>query len=285
MDRACGWLWRDGDRAAILDSMSWTVFRLWYALAVLLGCACGHARAADGPTAEHRTPILMELFTSEGCSSCPPIDTWAARLDQYQPVARGQLILLSEHVDYWDHDGWKDPYSSGPLTERQDEYARMLGLSQVYTPQVIVDGDIELHPWKTDEVKASLDKAAEAPMVAMRIEGAMLAGDELTGKVEADGGAEKRGGDIFVAVALEKTETDVLGGENNGKKLTHVAVVKDLVKVGKLSKGKNFDGAFRVKLWPGANAGNMRVVAFVQESGPGKVLGAAMTKEIGKGEK
>jgi hypothetical protein len=260
--------------------MSWTIFKRCYALAMLLGCAW--AWAADGPTAEHRTPILMELFTSEGCSSCPPIDAWAARLDQYQPVARGQLILLSEHVDYWDHDGWKDPYSSALLTERQDEYAHMLGLSQVYTPQLIVDGDIELHPWKTDEVKASLDKAAETPMVAVRIEGAVLAGDELTGKVEADGSSEKRGGDIFVAVALEKTETDVLGGENNGKKLTHVAVVKDLVKVGKLSKGKNFDGAFRVKLWPGANAANMRLVAFVQESGPGKVLGVAMTKEIGK---
>lgn len=246
---------------------------------MLLGCAW--AWAADGPAAEHRTPILMELFTSEGCSSCPPIDAWAGRLDQYQPVARGQLILLSEHVDYWDHDGWKDPYSSALVTERQDEYARTLGLSQVYTPQVIVDGDIELHPWKADEVKASLDKAAEAPMVTMRIEGAVLAGDELTGKVEADGSGGKHG-DVFVAVALEKTETDVLGGENNGKKLTHVAVVKELVKVGKLSKGKNFDEPFRLKLWPGADAGNMRVVAFVQEPGPGKVLGAAMTRKIEK---
>ena len=226
----------------------------------------------------------MELFTSEGCSSCPPVDTWAARLDAVQPVAHGELILLSEHVDYWDHDGWKDPFSSSALTERQNEYARMLGLSQVYTPQVIVDGDLELHPWKTDEVKAGLEKAADVPMVAVRIEDPALAGDELTGKIEADGSAAKSVGDVFVAVALEKTQMAVLGGENNGKKLTHVGVVKQLVKVGKLGKGKTFDGPFHVKLWSGADPENLRVVAFVQESGPGKVLGAAVTKQIAKGQ-
>ena len=248
---------------------------------MLAMAACGGAWAA-GPN-ERRTPILMELFTSEGCSSCPPIDKWAARLDQYQPVAHGQLILLSEHVDYWDHDGWKDPFSSALFTERQNGYARMLGLSQVYTPQVIVDGDVEVHPWKTDEVKSDLDKAALAQTMAVRIDGATLAGDELTGKVDADGSGGKHG-DLFVAVALEKTETDVLAGENNGKKLTHVAVVRTLVKIGKVEKGKNFLQDFRVKLWPGADAGNLRVVAFVQEPGPGKVLGAAVTKEIGKGQ-
>jgi hypothetical protein len=224
----------------------------------------------------------MELFTSEGCSSCPPIDKWAARLDQFQPVARGELILLSEHVDYWDHDGWKDPFSSAQLTERQNEYAHELGLSQVYTPQVIVDGAVEVHPWKADEVKAELDKAASAQTMAVKIDGVAMTGGELTGKVEADGSGGRHG-DVFVAVALEKTETDVLAGENNGKKLTNVAVVKGLVKIGKVEKGKGFDGAFKVKLWPGADAGNLRVVAFVQEPGPGKVLGAAVTKRIGKG--
>jgi hypothetical protein len=252
-------------------------------LALLVG-GVTRTWAAEPDANANRTPILMELFTSEGCSSCPPIDNWAARLDQFQPVARGQLILLSEHVDYWDHDGWKDPFSSALLTERQSEYARTLGLSQVYTPQVIVDGDIEVHPWKTDEVKSDLDKAALAPTMAVRIDGVAIVGEELTGKVEADGRGGEHG-DVFVAVALEKAETDVLAGENNGKKLTNVAVVKELVKIGKVEKGKAFDQDFRVKVWPGADAGNLRVVAFVQEPGPGKVLGAAVTKEIGKGGK
>lgn len=253
-------------------------------LLVLAVSTCGMAWAA-APTAPDasKTPILMELFTSEGCSSCPPVDDWAARLDQYQPVAHAEVIVLSEHVDYWDHDGWKDPFSSSQLTERQSEYSRMLGAGQVYTPQVIMDGDTELHPWKTDELKTSLDKAAATATMPVTIGGVVADDGELTGKVEADGAGRKKNGDLYVAVTLDKTLTDVLAGENNGKKLTNVAVVKELVKVGKVEKGKTFDQAFRVKLWPGADVGNLRVVAFVQESGPGKVLGAAMTKEIGKG--
>jgi hypothetical protein len=143
---------------------------------------------------------------------------------------------------------------------------------------------VEVHPWKTDEVKQSLEKAAGAPMVAVRVDGAALSEGALMGRVAVDGAAPKHGGDVFVAVALDKTLTDVLAGENNGKKLTNVAVVKELVKIGKLEKGKSFDQTFRVKLWPGANAANLRVVAFVQESGPGKVVGAGMTKEIGLGQ-
>jgi hypothetical protein len=264
--------------------MSRTFF-VWRAgmLSALLLVTCGVNRAATPDAA--KTPVLMELFTSEGCSSCPPVDSWAERLDAVQPIAGAQLILLSEHVDYWDHDGWKDPFSSGLLTDRQRDYARLLGLSDVYTPQVIVDGDVEVHPWKTDEVKQSLEKAAGEPMAAVRVDGATLAAGDpvLTGRVEVDGAAEKHGGDVFVAVALDKTLTDVLAGENNGKKLTNVAVVKELVKIGKLEKGKSFDQPFRVKLWPGVDAGNLRVVAFVQESGPGKVVGAGMTKQIGRG--
>jgi hypothetical protein len=250
------------------------ILALW-----LFGGVTWHA----GPPADAaKTPILLELFTSEGCSSCPPVDQWAERLDASQPVHGGQLIVLSEHVDYWDHDGWKDPYSSAQLTARQRGYATLLGLSDVYTPQVIVDGAAEVHAWKTDEVKQSLDKAASVPMVTVRVDGVTLADGGLTGRVQVDGGAPKHGGDVFVAVALDKTQTDVLAGENNGKKLTNVAVVKELVKIGKLEKGGNFDQPFRVKLWDGADPGNLRVVAFVQESGPGKVVGAGMTKEIAR---
>ena len=242
-------------------------------LFLLAGCALARAQ---------KTPILMELFTSEGCSSCPPADNWVERLDAAQPLAGAELIVLSEHVDYWDHDGWKDPYSSPQWTARQKGYVTMLGLSDAYTPQIILDGNVEVRPANAQQTKQSLEKAAGAQMMAVRIDGAALASGELTGRVEADGGAQKHSGEVYVAVALDKTLTDVLAGENDGKKLTNVAVVKDLVKIGKLEKGKNFDQTFRVKVWPGADAGNMRVVAFVQEPGQGRILGAGMTKEIGK---
>jgi hypothetical protein len=256
--------------------MSWPFFPLHkktLLFFLLAGCGFAHAQ---------KTPILMELFTSEGCSSCPPVDQRVAQLDSAQPIAGAQLIVLSEHVDYWDHDGWKDPYSSAALTARQKGYSTLLGLSDVYTPQVILDGDVEVHPQNGAPTKESLEKAAGLPMMAVRIDGAALAGGELTGHVEADGSAQKHGGDVYVAIALDKTLTDVLAGENNGKKLTNVAVVKELVKIGKLEKGKNFDQPFRLKVGDGVDPANLRVVAFVQESGPGKVVGAGMTKEIAR---
>ena len=255
------------------------------AVALVLAAGGRSVDAAATPDAG-RTPILMELFTSEGCSSCPPADNWVAQLDAAQPVPGAELIVLSEHVDYWDHDGWKDPFSSAEMTNRQQGYVNALGLKDLYTPQIIVDGDEELHLENGQQASEALQKAATAAMIAVKIDPVAVTNgkpDVLTGKIEADGTAATKSGDVYVAVALDKTLTDVLAGENDGKKLTNVAVVKDLVKVGKLEKGKSFDGPFRIKLWAGADPANLRVVAFVQESGPGKVLGAAMTKEIGTG--
>jgi len=265
--------------------MSWNAsLRRALLLLGLFRFASGLGWAAE-PSAT-RTPILMELFTSEGCSSCPPADNWVEKLDAVQPVPGGQVIVLSEHVDYWDHDGWKDPYSSAQLTARQRGYAQVLGATEVYTPQIIVDGNQEVRLENGTHVKDVLVKAAGAATIAVRVESVAIASGEpdlLTGHVTVEGSSDKRSGDVYVAVALDKTQTDVLGGENDGKKLTNVAVVKEMVKIGKLEKGKNFEQAIRVKLWTGADPGNLRVVAFVQESGQGKVLGAAMTREIGKG--
>jgi hypothetical protein len=228
-------------------------------------------------------PILLELFTSQGCSSCPPADEWVERLDSTQPMAGAEFIVLSEHVDYWNHDGWKDPYSSAQLTERQEEYESKFGLGEVYTPQIILDGDTVLKLSDQSQMIASLKKAAAAPMLPVRIQSAMLtAGGPgvLTGTIVADGSGQRHRGEVYVAVALNSTQTDILAGENDGKKLTNIAVVRDLVKIGKMDKGKDFQQAFRVKLWSGVDPSNLRLVAFVQEAGEGKVLGATMTRKI-----
>ena len=249
-------------------------------LLLFLGSGGTLARAADTP---QRTPILLELFTSEGCSSCPPVDQWVEQLDASQPIPGAQLIVLSEHVDYWDHDGWKDPFSSARMTERQEGYQQELGLREVYTPQVIVDGTIEIHPTNVTQMREDFARAATTAMTPMQIGSAAVeAGNPayLTGRITTDGPALQSAG-VYVAVAINRTQTDVLAGENDGKKLTNVAVVEDLVRVGKVDRGEAFSQEFRVKLWKGADAGNLRVVAFVQEPS-GRVLGAAMTEAIGK---
>src|ERR1700722_17592031 len=228
-------------------------------------------------------PILVELFTSEGCSTCPPADALLLNMDTSQPVPGAQLIVLSEHVDYWDHDGWKDPNSSSTLTERQAAYVRALGLQTPYTPEIIVDGSSEMRANDPQQVNKIFHEAAAAPKVPVRIgEVSVDAGNPgiLRARVEADGNSDRHNADVYVAVALDHVESQVLHGENGGRPLTHVAVVLQLTKIGKLQKGKSFDETIQLKLKPGTDPKNVRLVAFVQEPGPGKLLGAALRKPV-----
>jgi len=202
-------------------------------------------------------------------------------MDTSQPVDGTQLIVLSEHVNYWDHDGWKDPHSSAVLTERQATYVRSLGLKTPYTPQMIVDGTSEVHINNPQQLNEILQKAVSAPKIPVRIgEVNVEAGNPgvLRTRIETDGNSDKHSTDVYVALALDRVESQVLHGENGGRHLTHVAVVLELRKIGTLSKGKNFGETVQLKLKPGTDSKNVRIVAFVQEPGFGRVLGAALRK-------
>src|SRR5579872_2898151 len=130
------------------------------ALLLLLGVV--FAALAAEPS---RAPVLVELFTSEGCSSCPPADRILEQLDPH-------VVVLSEHVDYWNHDGWKDPYSSHLNTLRQESYARALGIGDdgVYTPQMLVDGAAQFNGSDGARAKAEIDKAEKRPKAKVRLE-------------------------------------------------------------------------------------------------------------------
>ena len=248
---------------------------------LIIPAAISPSRAANQPATpadQPRVPILLELFTSEGCSSCPPVDEFVRRMDETQPVAGAYLIVLSEHVDYWDHDGWKDKYSSPQFTERQNGYVRALNLQTAYTPQMVVDGYVELKGSSTD-IEQTFAKELKAPKISVRISAASIDAptQQLKVKVEAEG-AEKHSGTVWVAVALDHAASQVSAGENSGKQLQHVAVVEELRKVGKLDKGKQFSQDITLKLKPDTDPKNLRIIAFVQESNEGRVLGATGVK-------
>src|SRR5271167_4475999 len=144
--------------------------RLILALLVLLTAMGFHrAMAADVPAPDVLAPVLVELFTSEGCSSCPPADALLGKLDALRPIAGAQVIVLSEHVDYWNHDGWKDVYSSSFFTDRQNEYVRRLGAKGPYTPQMVVDGAAQLNGSDASAVGRAIESARSHAKIPVRI--------------------------------------------------------------------------------------------------------------------
>src|SRR2546430_16007885 len=251
------------------------------AIAVFLA-TCTFVSASDVAHPAPPAAVLVELFTCEGCSSCPPADALLQQLDRWQPVAGSQLTVLSEHVDYWDHGGWSDPHSSHLLTERQNAYSEHFKLATVYTPQMVVDGNREFLGSDGRLALQACQKAAGFRKIPIRISSVSHENPvTLKAHVEADALDESykfKQADIYIVVALNSAESQVAGGENKGRHLSHVAVVQSLTKIGSVKKGKSFARDVSLKLEPRTDPGRVRVIAFVQESGQGQVLGAALQR-------
>jgi hypothetical protein len=266
--RPCGSPLRGSTRAAGL------IIGLLFAVQ----CAILSGQTEPPARAERPTPILIELFTSEGCSSCPPADAWLKSLDHTQPIPGARAIVLSEHVDYWNQDGWADPYSSALFTARQRAYVRAFRGSSPYTPEVVVNGVTELQLSAGAQLEKTLRGAAEAlkfpvALGALRVDEAP--NPALYAHVEIGSAANESSADVYAALALDRAESEVLHGENQGRRLEHAAVALSLVRIGKLEKGKTFSLDFKTPLKPGVDLKNLRLIVFVQQVGPGPVLGAA----------
>jgi len=232
------------------------------------------------PSAEtsQRTPVVVELFTSEGCSSCPPADLLLQKFDT-QPISGAQLIVLSEHVDYWNHIGWTDPYSSAAYSERQSAYGRRLRLESVYTPQMIVDGTEEFVGSDSSEAQTALKHATVGAKLPVRVSEARVEGGSVKAHIETGPLPESLDkAEVVFVVALNRAESQVTHGENSGKRLTHVAVVRSLSKAGLVEHGEAFSRDVAVKMDKNIDPSQLRVIAFVQEAGQGKILGSALEK-------
>ena len=247
-------------------------FRLLTLIGLLAVEAFGSPEAAA--SAANEPPVVVELFTSEGCSSCPPADAFLKEL-----AAIHGVIVLSEHVDYWNHIGWKDPYSARFYSQRQSTYAQRFGLDSVYTPQMVVDGTSEFVGSNSGLADKAFRKALGVPKLSVRLSSISAdASNTLhahleTGALDASFGS--READVYVAVALNRAESQVSGGENAGHRLAHVSVVKSLTKVGALKQGQVLAQDVQLRLGPGSDSTGLRVIAFVQEPRQGRVLGAA----------
>jgi hypothetical protein len=227
-----------------------------------------------------RVPVLLELFTSEGCSSCPPADRLLQLLDQKQPVIGADLVVLSEHVDYWDRLGWKDPFSSAEYTSRQQEYANRYHLDGVYTPQLVVDGHFSLVGSAGREVSSAIQRALREPKLAIAISNVSRDGGQVTAHIQllADQSTAGGRGILYVALADNRAESHVARGENGGRVLTHVAVTRVLKQVGTVNLDSASAQDVTVSLEPGAGLYGLRLVVFVQDPKTGHVRGVAEQK-------
>ena len=228
------------------------------------------AKPAATPEAK-RKAVVVELFTSEGCSSCPPADALLLELRQQAQQDGTEIIPLGFHVDYWNDLGWQDRFSSAAYSRRQEQYARKFALDGPYTPQMVVGGSREFTGSDSSRARAAIAQEATQAQTA-DVQLSLPSPDKLLVRVSSSAGNIT--GDVTLAITEDNLATNVGAGENNGRVLRHAAVVRDFRTLGKLTQG-----SFQVEVpitpakeW---KIEDLRYVVFVQGPSNGKIEGAA----------
>ncbi len=242
----------------------------------LFGWAGGRAEAepAGSPEGAAKT-VLLELFTSEGCSSCPPADALLARLAAKGPSGGVAVIALEWHVDYWNYLGWADPFSAASSTERQEQYGRTLGSGRVYTPQLVIDGRAETVGSSEGRARALIEQAGAQKKASLVLQ---RHGDSLSLSVK-DVPASGAGVELFLAITEEGLFTAVPRGENAGRTLPHGPVVRSLRKLQRL-QADSLELTTELTLDSHWKREKLHAVAFLQRVGSGEIVGAT---QIGLG--
>ena len=220
---------------------------------------------------------VVELFTSEGCSSCPPADALIAKVqgeDKDLPV-----YVLAFHVDYWDRQGWKDVFSDAAYTDRQRQYASWLKLSTIYTPQVVVNGQKEFVGSQAETLYSAIKKALQKTGdVQLSLAGLKLNEGRLDWTANAQGSLAARNKlSLVVAVVERSAVTSVKAGENEGKTLSHVQIVRGLGLSPVDAKGESV-GHLE---WPaGIAPADAEVIAFLQNQDNGQIIAATRSASV-----
>ncbi len=234
-----------------------TVLTSLFAAALLFAASNSHAGSAD-------QPALVELFTSQGCSSCPPADEFLIELD-----ARDDLIALSMHITYWDYIGWKDPFASAAVTDRQRAYGRLIGRGRIYTPEIIVNGVLDAVGSRKGAVNRAIAEVQATTPARLAIDLSMTADGGM--RVSLPGGDFDGNATVWLARFDKEHVTEIERGENSGRTLRNINVVRELREIGQWS-GMPLDIDLPMSALIGAT-GNDGCVIIVQKDGYGQVLG------------
>jgi len=265
--------------------MKWIGAVLSVILAVALAWELRAGMVAQTPSSQAaaaRETVVVELFTSEGCSSCPPADALLAEFAARQPLGTAEVIALEEHVTYWDEQGWKDPYSSSTWTTRQYEYASSLHNGNPYTPQMVVDGTAGFVGSRGGTARQEIEKAAATKKARVEINlVSPVQNNSAAFKISVEkllSGASKDTAEVILAITEGGLHSSVKAGENVGKELQHSPVLRELKVIGVMGKNgqEGFTAQPAVKLDSKWNVENLRAVVFVQEKKSRRILAAGV---------
>jgi hypothetical protein len=252
-----------------MERGEWRVFLGSMAIAATLA-GSGLRDSAVVRAADMNHPVFVELFTSEGCSSCPPADDLLAQIEQKIP----NVVVLSEHVTYWNNGGWHDPFSSTESTSRQADYVDHLGLSSSYTPQMVVNGTHEFVGSDARAAAQAIAQASQQAGVPVRISGLMVDASRDV-SLQVDTGAVRSASQLFAVAAQDEGTKHVSNGENGGHTLRHVMIARTFVDGGKIRSGGSYSGRLTVKLPDAISGSGWHLVVFLQQGRGGPILGAA----------
>jgi hypothetical protein len=261
---------------ALTDTLRFARKALAALVGVVMAVTASEAQVPPSPP----SPVVVELFTSEGCSSCPPAEEFLAALSR--GGAGVAIVALEQHVDYWDSLGWPDPFASELHTRRQNEYARAAHTTRIFTPQMIVDGRFSCVGSDAGQATAALRTAAASPkaQVVVRRTSNREAGARIL-HLQIEVQDIPQTGRVYpIGVQLAVTESGLVSqvrkGENAGRKLHHVAVVRTIISAGTVKPNARESQRIEadVPLDPSWDLRQLHVVAFLQERPGERILGA-----------